>query len=336
MATKASKVRLAVIILSIAIITFFHYSTELDVHRYHIFYQGLYFIPILLSALWFGLRGGFAASLSISMLYLPFTIIRWTGFSAEDINSLLEIGLYNLVAAVLGILRDREAREQRRLREAEGLAAIGKAVSFLAHDMKTPLIAIGGFSRSMRHSGTLDTKNDEKLDIIIQEAQRLEHMIREMLDFSRPLELHASTDDLQPVIQDSLDVARELAGRKKVELRYQPDPGLPPCAFEAVRMKQVLLNLLNNAIEASAEGGIVAVTAFRKGKTLLLDVSDEGGGIPSNRRSEVFLPFFSTKPSGTGLGLTIVKRIVEAHRGRVEILDNPQKGATFRIVLPLG
>ncbi len=332
---KASKIKILVIILAVATITFFHYLTELEVHRYHIFYQGLYFIPILLSGLWFGLRGGLVASLSITVVYLPFTILHWAAFSAEDINSLLEMVLYNLVAVVLGILRDREKKDQLRLREAENLAAIGKAVSFLAHDMKTPLIAIGGFSRSIKSNHKSDEKDHEKLDIIIQEAQRLENMVREMLDFSRPLELQASTHDIQPVVDESLEVVRGMAEEKKVELRVQSAPGLPPCSFEAMRMKQVLINLLNNAVEASPEGGIVSVATFQKGKSLFLEVSDQGSGIPSPKKSEVFLPFFSTKNGGTGLGLTIVKRIVEAHRGRVEILDNPKKGTIFRIILPL-
>jgi two-component system, NtrC family, sensor histidine kinase HydH len=332
---RASKVRTLVIILVVATITFFHYSTELEVHRYHIFYQGLYFVPILLAGLWFGLRGGLRASLSITMLYLPFTILHWAAFSAEDINSLLEMVLYNLVAVVLGILRDREKKDQLRLREAENLAAIGKAVSFLAHDMKTPLIAIGGFSRSIKSNHKSEEKDHEKLDIIIQEAQRLENMVREMLDFSRPLELHASTHDLQPVIKESLEVVRDMADEKRVELRVQSAQGLPPGLFEAMRMKQVLINLLNNAVEASPEGGIVSVATFQKGKSLFLEVSDQGSGILSHKKSEVFLPFFSTKKGGTGLGLTIVKKIVEAHRGRVEILDNPKKGTIFRIILPL-
>jgi two-component system sensor histidine kinase HydH len=335
MAMKASKVKTLVIILVIATITFFHYLTELEVHRYHIFYQGLYFVPILLAGLWFGLRGGLRASLSITALYLPFTILHWAAFSVEDINSLLEMALYNLVAVALGILRDREKKDQVRLREAESLAAIGKAVSFLAHDMKTPLIAIGGFSRSIKSSHKFDEKGHEKLDIIIQEAQRLENMVREMLDFSRPLELRASTRDIRPVIKESLEVVRDLAEEKNVELRVQSDQGLPRCSFEATRMKQVLINLLNNAVEASPEGGIVSVATFQKGKSLFLEVSDEGGGIPSSKKSEVFLPFFSTKKGGTGLGLTIVKKIIEAHRGRVEVLDNPKKGTIFRVVLPL-
>lgn len=335
MATKGSRAKILVIVLVVAIITFSHYSTELEVHRYHIFYQGLYFIPILLSGLWFGLRGGLVASLSITILYLPFTIVHWTVFSAEDINSLLEMVLYNLVAVVLGILRDREKREQLRLSEAENLAAIGKAASCLAHDMKTPLIAIGGFSRSIKRSLKSDEKHNEKLDIIIQEAQRLENMIKEMLDFSRPLELHASTQDIQPVIKESLEVVRDLAGEKKVELQVQSAQGLPTCSFEAMRMKQALINVLSNAIEASPEGGIVSVATFQKGKRLFLEVSDQGCGIPPDKKREVFLPFYSTKKGGTGLGLTIVKKIIEAHRGRVEILDGPRSGTLVRIVLPL-
>jgi two-component system sensor histidine kinase HydH len=332
---KGSRAKILVIVLVVATITIFHYSTELEAHRYHIFYQGLYFIPILLSGLWFGLRGGLVASLSITILYLPFTIIHWRAFSTDDINGLLEMVLYNLVAVVLGILRDREKREQLRLSGAENLAAIGKAASCLAHDMKTPLIAIGGLSRSIKRSLKSNQKEDEKLGIIIQEAQQLENMIREMLDFSRPLELRPIKQDIGPVIAESLEVVRELAAEKKVMLEVEPSQVSPPCVFEAMRLKQVLVNLLSNAIEASPEGGIVSVATFQKGKRLVLEVSDQGCGIPPDKKREVFLPFYSTKKGGTGLGLTIVKKIIEAHQGRVEILDGPRSGTIVRIVLPL-
>jgi two-component system sensor histidine kinase HydH len=333
--TRASKGRILIIFLLIALITFFHYSTELKAHRYHIFYQGLYFFPILLSGLWFGLRGGLAASLGVTILYLPFTVIRWSAFSAEDINSLLEMGLYNLVAVVLGVLRDRERADQFRLREAENLAAIGRAASILAHDMKTPLIAIAGLSRSIRRNVNAEEKDVRKLEIVTQEAQRLESMIKDMLDFSRPLELHLTNQDVQHVIKDSFDVVSDLASERKVSLRVQLSPDLPPCLSETARLKQVLINLLSNALDASPPGGAVSVSASQKGKRLILDVTDQGPGIPRDKRREVFLPFHSTKPGGTGLGLAIVKKIVEAHQGQVEILDGEKSGTVARVILPL-
>jgi len=320
--------------LLIAAITFAHYSTELGAHHYHVFYQGLYFLPVLLAGLWFGLRGGIVASLSITILYLPFTVIHWQAFSSEDFNNVMEIVLYNLVAVILGILRDREKKEQIRLREAESLAAIGKAASSLAHDMKTPLIAIGGFSRAIKSSLKTGKKHSEKLDIVIQETERLENMVSEMLEFSRPMELRLSKQNVQQVIRESLDVMRGISRRKHVELEVQSTQELPPCQFDAIRIKQVLINLLSNAIEASPAGETVLVSSFQKGTDLIIEVTDNGSGIPADKRKEVFQPFFSTKKGGTGLGLSIVKKIVEAHQGSVEVLGNLERGVIFRIVLP--
>jgi signal transduction histidine kinase len=109
---------------------------------------------------------------------------------------------------------------------------------------------------------------------------------------------------------------------------------IPLVSFDPMRMKQVVINLVMNAVQASPRGKIVSVTTHLKGKRLLLDVADCGYGIPVQKRVEIFAPFVSTKKEGTGLGLAISKKIVEAHHGRIEILDNAEKGATIRISLP--
>jgi len=105
--------------------------------------------------------------------------------------------------------------------------------------------------------------------------------------------------------------------------------------FDCQRMKQVLINLLMNAIEASPEGEIVTVHAYRKGRKLVVDVTDHGSGVPYDRREEMFSPFFTTKKEGTGLGLPIVEKIIEAHHGQIEIVDNSDRGVTFRTVIPI-
>jgi two-component system, NtrC family, sensor histidine kinase HydH len=106
----------------VAVITFFYYFTELNQHARHLFYQGLYFLPIMLAGFWLGLRGVLTTSLSITVLNLPFTFIHWKGFSIGDFNNIMEMVLYNAVALVLGVLRNREQVHQKRLREVEELA----------------------------------------------------------------------------------------------------------------------------------------------------------------------------------------------------------------------
>lgn len=333
MVARRRKIKIIIIVILVVGITFFHYYTELEEHLYHLSYQGLYFLPVMLAGFWFGLKGGLGTSLSITILYLPFTIIHWNGFSSGDLNSIIEMVLYNAVAGVIGGLRDREKTMQRRLHEAGRLAAIGKAVSCLAHDLKTPLIAIGGFSRLVHKNLEENSPHRKKLGMVVEEVRRLEGMIKEMLDFSRPLELHRSKEDMREVIRQSLAIVSDFAEGRKVKVEWQFSGDLPLVSIDAARMKQALINLLMNAVEASSEGEAVTVQSYQKWRNLIVDVSDNGCGVPIDKKEEIFSPFFTTKESGTGLGLPITKKIVEAHDGSLEVLENLEKGAIFRIIL---
>lgn len=334
MVPRSKKLKIIFLFASVLTITLCYYVTELRAHHYHLIYQGVYFLPIMLAGFWFGLRGGLGTSLSITLLYLPFTVMYWEGFSAGDFNNVIETVLYNAVGVILGILRDRERAGQRRLREFEGLASIGKAVSALAHDLKAPLIAIGGLSRSVLKSLEKDGPSRKKMDVIIEETQRLEYMVREMLDFSRPLELRRSRGDINQVISQSLRIVADAAEKRKVKVQIHSSKDLSPISFDPPRMKQVFINLLVNAIEASSEGGTVSVHKCQKRKQLIIDVSDSGCGIPIDKKEEIFSPFFTTKEDGTGLGLPIAKKIVEAHQGHLDVLENPEGGVTFRVRIP--
>jgi len=333
MAARRREVKIILIVILLVGITFVHYFTELKEHLYHLSYQGLYFLPVMLAGFWFGLKGGLETSLSITILYLPFTIMHWDGFSSVDLNSIIEMVLYNTVAVLIGGLRDREKTMQRRLHEAGRLAAIGKAVSGLAHDLKTPLIAIGGISRLVHKNLEENSPHRKKLHIIVEETQRLEKMIKEMLDFSRPLELHRSKEDMSKVIRQSFAIISDFAQERKVKVEWQTSKNITMISFDAARMKQALINLLINAIEASSEGETVTVQSYQKWRKLIIDVSDHGCGVPVDKKEEIFSPFFTTKENGTGLGLPIAKKIVEAHNGYLEVLENREKGVIFRVMI---
>ncbi len=224
-------------------------------------------------------------------------------------------------------------RSIKALEQAENLAAIGRALSCVAHDMKTPLIAIGGFAKQVqRHIGQ-EHPDWGKMGIVLSETERLEKMVEDMLDFSKPLQLQNSMEEIGAILEESVAVTKPLAEEKKVELRVETLEPAPPLLIDRSRIKQVFINLLTNAIEASPEGRAVKICYRRLGGDLVVDVTDKGPGIPLEIREEIFLPFFTTRKEGTGLGLPIVKKIVEAHEGSLEVLDTP-RGATFRLRLP--
>lgn len=316
-------------------ISLLHYTTGLGLHHYHVIFRELYFLPIVLAGFWFGLRGALITSLSVTALYLPFVLLSWQNFSADDLDKLIEILFFNVVAVILGVLRNREWLEQRRLQEAESLAAMGKAMSGVAHDMKTPLIAIGGFSRLVQKEFEEDHPGHQKLEIVIRETRRLENMMKDMLDFARPLALQWEQEDLNKLVAESLSVVEDEAQRRKVNIRHTLSEDLPPVALDTMRMERVLINLIMNAVQASPERETVTVRTYRDGSSLVVDIADCGCGIPLDNREEIFNPFFTTKKDGTGLGLPIVKKIVEAHEGHLKIVDNPEKGVTFRLMIPI-
>ncbi len=240
--------------------------------------------------------------------------------------TLLMDGMWKLV--------ERE-RSIKALKDAENLAAIGRALSCVAHDMKTPLIAIGGFSKQVQRNIRKSQPDWGKMEIVLKEIERLEKMVKDMLDFSKPLHIQKSLEDISIILEESIVVTKHLAEKKSIELRVEAFTTAPPLLLDRCRMEQVFINLLTNAIEASSEAQTVKIRYCRRGGDLVVEVVDSGSGIASEIRKDIFLPFFTTRKEGTGLGLPIVKKIIEAHKGSLEVLDNPTKGATFRIRLPV-
>ena len=198
------RIRIFIIIALAGGITFLHYITTQSQHHYYIFYRELYFLPIILASFYFGLRGGLATSLTITGIYLSFTQQHWQGFSPDDFDKILEMVLFNIAALVLGKLTDRERANQKRLQEAKSLAEVGKAVSEIAHDMKTPLMAIGGFISLAARKLHSEDPNLRKLKIAIQETARLDSMVKGMLDFSGPLELDKSKECVEEIVEEMM------------------------------------------------------------------------------------------------------------------------------------
>ena len=326
--------KVVVIALMIGGILSLHYLTLPYIGYRPAVYRMLFYLPLVLGSLWFGLKGAIFVCASVSILYLPYTMTQWQGFSLEHFHELLEGVLYIINAFIIGYLVEKERKEHRTLLQAEGLAAVGKAVSEIAHDMKTPLMAIGGFanqvSRKLRH----EDPNRKKLEIVVQETARLESMVKQMLDFGRPLEIQPTEISLNELVMKTVKVAEPVARKSGVELKTDLEPSLPLLLLDGPRIEQVILNLITNAVQASPAGERVLVRTHLESGEVLLKVADRGCGITEEHRDNVFHPFFSTKKAGTGLGLGIVKKIVEAHGGDVSFQSNPEKGVTFSVRLP--
>jgi two-component system, NtrC family, sensor histidine kinase HydH len=282
------------------------------------------------------LRGALLVSGSVTLFYLAYVWTFWQGLSAAQISISIEIAFFNVVALVLGLLREREHRERRRTQKMENLATIGKTVSGIAHDMKTPLLAMAGFSGRILKKMRGDDLHREKLTIIHQEARRLESMVKDMLAYARPLSLRLALVNVNGIIQESIAIVKAMAGEKRITIESRLSGNTPPISIDPQRMKQVFINLLTNAVQASPPGEAVCISSGSRDGRVVIDITDHGPGISAEQKEHIFTPFFTTKKEGIGLGLVMVKNIAAAHGGEAQFVDPqpPATGVTFRVVLP--
>jgi len=229
----------------------------------------------------------------------------------------------------------KDARE--RLLHGERLAAIGEMAANLAHELKNPLIAIGGFAGRLLKSLPAETREHNYADTIVSEVIRLEKMLAEILSFSRKPTICFNRCDLEEILHDCLANSATAFEDQNITVSFSCDARPWFVSGDAHQLKQVFLNLILNSCDAMPEGGQLILTlekAQRDKKTVIVTFADTGGGIPKDMLSQIFNPFFTTKHHGTGLGLAIANRIILNHFGSIDA-HNDGKGAVFTITLPL-
>lgn len=319
----------------IFLITALNYQTDhLDISS-HILLRELYFLPIILAGCQFGMCGGISAALLVTLLHLPLIPALPEEMACRNLSNIMQIILYNIFGLIFGLLGSRQKRQQQKLLEVKSLAAMGRAVSCIAHDMKTPLVAIGGFIQQVRRK-VADEKLARKLDIAFEEVGRLEILIGDMLAFAKPLNLQYQQGRINHLIEEVVMIVREKAANHSVTIRTELQEDMPVAEYDRHRLRQALLNLAVNALEASPKGSQVLLCSHcRDASCIIIEIVDRGDGIPKKLIGDIFTPFLSTKKEGTGLGLAIAKKVVEAHKGAIDVVENTKNGVTFRVIIPL-
>jgi PAS domain S-box-containing protein len=237
-----------------------------------------------------------------------------------------------------------QMEEQERLRDR--LASLGEMAAGIAHELKNPLAGIEVMAGLLRRQVPDSASAQSLLADIISEAKLANAIVVQMLEFVRPIRLQVERTDLNDVLHQSITLAESKAARGEVAVRMHIAPGLPPIEGDQYQLCQVFTNLLTNAFEALNGRGHIDVTAALDRvdrsadqepapPTVVVDVADGGPGVPPELSDRVFDPFFTTKPQGSGLGLPIVRKIVDAHDGRIDLVSRPGEGTRFRITLPM-
>jgi signal transduction histidine kinase len=224
---------------------------------------------------------------------------------------------------------------QQKLIQSERFAAIGEAASHLSHEIKNPLMIMAGFAGQIRRSVQQNSPEEDKLNIIIQEAQRLEKMLYQVRDFTRPRKINKEPSQINQLISDTVKIFDNEFEASKIKCQLNLSNDLPLVNIDKDQIKQVLLNLIKNSLEAMPGGGALTIGSRIKNQTVLILVEDTGPGIPPDKTKKIFSPFFTTKDKGTGLGLAVSYRIIQDHGGDIFVDSKPCQGAKFMLHLPL-
>jgi len=228
-------------------------------------------------------------------------------------------------------------RDWNERRHKEHLASVGRRVGYLFHQVRSPVVTMGLLARSLRRRETLSDAGRKQADQIVEHGCQIESMLNACLDYLRPTRDGGERVNVANLVDWVHEQVAPQADEAKVALEVDLAGDLPVLFGHRRLLREALLNVVHNAVEAAAEdGSAVTVHARSTGKHLVLEVSDDGGGMPPDVAAEACEPFMTTKPRGTGLGLALTRKVVEGHGGRVDIHSTSGEGTSVKLFLPIG
>ncbi len=312
-------------------------------------------LPFMLGGLFFGWRGALKTVLLAGVLLAPSIHRHWFHARLDAQDQIVELTTFGLAAVIAGLVADRERLQRKRveatkvelehvytelqqnidqLKKTERLTAAGQLSASLAHEIRNPLASISGAAGILARGQVSAEARTECLEILTKESQRLNKLLTNFLDFARPRLPRLQLAEPLELVQSVTALAQHTASRQGVSLQLQSEGEPREIECDPEQIKQLLLNLILNAIQATeGEGTVLVRTAFTE-DTLCVDVCDHGGGIAPQDRERIFDPFFTTKENGTGLGLAIASNIAAQHGGILACRPNAGGGCVFRVELP--
>ena len=341
-----------ILVLVIALATIsFHYGwiikpSEGMYDAFHAIHGRLCYIPIILGAIWFGIRGGVAVAAFIIALTLPYALTGGGGHGGSTIGEFTEMVFYMAIGLMAGVLIELQRRERTRsevltkeLARQEHLSSLGQMAAGLAHEIKNPLGSIKGSAEILEDDFPEGSKKREMLQVLSQETNRLDHVVEDFLNFARPRPLERRPTQINRVLDGVVAQIEVDTRAQRVEIVKDLADDIPSAEFDAEKLHQVFLNLSLNALNAMPDGGRLEIESrlmnLEGEPHIAVTFQDDGQGIDSDDLEKIFDPFFTTSESGTGLGLSISHMIVQNHGGHIDVRRNGDKGTRIRILLPI-
>ncbi|MEP7309931.1 MAG: ATP-binding protein [Acidobacteriota bacterium] len=353
-ALASDATRIGGLLLIIVALSLLHSTTNESEVIWHGLLLRFYYIPILIGAYWYGAFGGLLIAVASSLAYAPH--LREQG-PAVEAGRYAEIVVFHVIALTVGLLATAQRRVTERyqhaaeslertnlelmasaaqLQRADRLKTLGEVAAGLAHEIRHPLASIRGALEIIDERSRPDSPEAEFSRLAIVEVQRLDNLVWEFLHYARPREPELRPASLHHVVERVVALLRVECERGGVLLDVDRGGTTPDLSIDALQIEQVLLNVILNAIQASPPGSCVRVLERLDQQDAMIDVLDEGRGIPAEYLGHIFSPFFTTREKGTGLGLAIANRIVVTHNGHIEVVDTSERGTCVRIRLPIG
>ena len=228
-----------------------------------------------------------------------------------------------------------ERLHRTQMSRAEHLATLGELATGLAHEIRNPLAGIAGVIEIIGRDLPSTSPARSVVKDVRQEIARINHIVTDLLQTARPHPPKVHKSDLNTTVEHAVMLGRQQALAKSIEISLVKDPSLPEVEHDSDQIHQLLLNLLLNALQAIDSDGKIKVSVRQQGTAAVVEVSDNGRGIAPDHLPNIFRPFYTTKGDGTGLGLSLARRIVEDHHGRIDVTSAVGQGTTFAVVLPL-
>ncbi len=280
-----------------------------------------------------------AAGAGLTTLLFTLIVLVWVAWAALALVRLLRrVG--DQLSGVNARLEERIAERSRQLQESqaqvlhqEKMAAFGLLAAGIAHEVGNPLTAVSTIVQLLERRD-LDEHTRDRLGLVTAQLTRIQTTLRELVTFSRPASDTRGRVGLKEIVDEALGIAKYYKGVKGREVRADVPADLPPLFGVRDQLVQVFFNLVLNAIDATGKGGRVVIAAAADGGKLVATVTDDGHGIDPTHQDRLFRPYFTTKRHGTGLGLFVTKKLVDAHGGTVGCDSRPGEGTTFRLVFP--
>jgi signal transduction histidine kinase len=310
-------------------------------HLMHAIHGRLCYIPIVLSAFWFGIRGGLTTALVISFFSLIYINIRLANMPQDLFSEFTEIAFYFAIGGFSGILlesershRRKKEEAERKLAQAERLSMVGQMVTSIAHEIKNPLGSIKGAVQIIKDAHTPEKDKWEFASIIEKEVDRLDSVVRDYLTYARPAPTQMADVNLCDVFAAVTRQMQYECEQNHISIIVKSTEN-PIVNGNRDRLHQLFLNILLNSVQAMPNDGQITISCDRvDGGRLRLTVSDTGVGIPGENLKKIFDPFFSSKGQGTGLGLATAKTIVDEHGGKIAVKSAVGKGTTIFMEFP--